>query len=47
MWQDFKSWYATPFTQDMSASGWFLFLGLLIVLAILWNMILRTIRDVT
>jgi hypothetical protein len=47
MWQDFKSWAAQPFSADMSAVHWFLFLGLLIVLAMLWGMILSTVREVT
>lgn len=47
MWADFQNWYKTPFSSDMSAGGWFLFLGLLIVLAIMWNLILRTVKEVT
>lgn len=47
MLQDFKDWAAHPFSEDMSAGHWFLFLGLLIVLAMLWGMILSTVREVT
>lgn len=47
MLEDFKAWYKQPFSADMSAAHWFLFLGLLIVLATLWGMILRTVREVT
>ncbi len=47
MWDDFKNWAAHPFSADMSALHWFLFLGLLIVLATLWGMILRTVKEVT
>jgi hypothetical protein len=47
MWQDFKDWAAHPFSEDMSAAHWFLFLGLLIVLAAMWGMILRTVKEVT
>lgn len=47
MWQTFQDWYKQPFSADMSAGHWFLFLGLLIVLAILWSMILGTLREIT
>jgi hypothetical protein len=45
MWQDFKGWAAHPFSVDMAAGHWFLFLGLLLVIVIAWNLILRTIRE--
>lgn len=47
MLADFKDWAARPFSADMSAAHWFLFLGLLIVLATLWGLILSTVREVT
>lgn len=47
MWDDFKNWYARPFSADMSAAHWFLFIGLLIVLATLWRLILHTVKEVT
>lgn len=41
MLQSFKDWLAKPFSEDQSAKGWFLFVGLLIVSAIGWHMILN------
>jgi len=40
MWEKFKTWAAHPFSVDMSAQEWFLFMGLLIVIMALWNIIL-------
>lgn len=45
MWQQLKAWYADPFDADNSATDWFLFIGLVIVSAILWKLILRHIID--
>lgn len=44
MWQHFKDWYASPFRADMSATGWFAFLTLLIVIAAMQGFILQHIR---
>ena len=45
MWAKFKAWAAHPFSVDMSATDWFLFIGLLIVLLALWNIILFHITN--
>lgn len=39
-WQDFKDWAAHPFSEDMPASHWFLLVGMVIVFAVLWKVIL-------
>lgn len=44
MWQTFKSWYSQPFRSDMSAAEWFMFIGLLVIITLLWGIILRHIR---
>jgi hypothetical protein len=41
MLQSFQAWLASPFKSGMNAWDWFLFIGLLIVVCILWHMILR------
>lgn len=38
---DYKNWAAKPFSADMPVSQWFLFIGLLIVIVIFWNIMLR------
>lgn len=43
MWDSFKNYIRQPFSADMSAFGWFLFIGLLIIIAIGWNAILSHI----
>lgn len=44
MWQSFKNWFARPFSTDMDAVHWFLFLGLIVVLLSLWSLIFRHIE---
>lgn len=46
MWDNFKAWTARPFSADMDAFHWFLFLGLLVALMIGWRLVLFTIREV-
>lgn len=45
MWDRFKQWAQHPFSVDMTAGEWFLFIGLLIVIIALWNIILYRISD--
>lgn len=39
-----KSWAAQPFSTQMNLKGWTLFVGLMLVLVILWIMVLRDLR---
>lgn len=41
----FSNWATRPFSVDMTAGEWFLFIGLLIVIIALWNIILFRITD--
>ena len=43
-WDEFKSWVASPFSADMSALEWALFVGFLMVLMILWRYLFVHIR---
>jgi hypothetical protein len=45
VWSKFKVWAGRPFSVDMTAGEWFLFIGLLIVIIGLWNIILFRITD--
>lgn len=38
--EEFKAWWKQPFSADMPPSHWFLFIGLLIVIIGLWNVLL-------
>ena len=40
IWQNFKSFIARPFSADMSAVNWFLFIGLLVIASLGWRIIL-------
>lgn len=43
--QKLAAWVQHPFSVDMTAQEWFLFIGLLIVIVGLWNIILFRITD--
>lgn len=45
MWNYFTEFMAEPFRGDMDAIRWFYFLGLILVILILWNIIFRHIKD--
>jgi hypothetical protein len=44
-WDDFQQWYSQPFSADMPAKDWFLFIGLLMVIVILWSLVLKHLGD--
>ena len=37
----YKAFLAQPFSEDMDATSWFLFIGFLICIIIAWNLVLR------
>ena len=41
---DLLDWLKQPFSPDMSATRWFLFIGLLIALLYAWHMVFRDIK---
>jgi len=43
MMSSFQGWLQQPFSASMSAAQWFLFFGLLIVIATMWHMILLSV----
>jgi hypothetical protein len=43
LWNHIQSWASAPFTSKMDLTQWFLFVGLLIVLVVLWTRILAHI----
>lgn len=42
---DLKKSWQQPFAADMDAAHWFLFVGLLLIIMILWRIILRHIVE--
>lgn len=47
MLNTFKSWYKSPYTENMDATHWFLFLGLLLFIMAGWRFILaHIVRDI-
>lgn len=44
VFERFKSFYKQPYQSQMNVGGWFLFIGLLLVLSLAWKMILRHIN---
>jgi hypothetical protein len=45
MVEEFKAWLAQPFSADMSALEWSLFIGFLIVLIVFWNLVLAHVLE--
>lgn len=45
MLQNFTDWLKQPFKADMDTLHWFLFLGLIIVIAIIWRMVLNHVLE--
>ena len=45
MWSNFSGWLSKPFSEDMDALHWFYFVGLLLVIATLWGMVLRVMQN--
>jgi len=40
------NWLNAPFNADQSAFKWFLFIGLLLVILALWNVIINDLRSI-
>lgn len=45
MLANLKTWYSAPFQENMSAARWFLFVGLLMILGIIWTVIIKHLSD--
>lgn len=45
MLEKFKDWWAKPYDDGMSVTGWFYFFGLIIVISVLWALVLREIKE--
>lgn len=45
MGEAFKKWWGKPYDDGMSVTGWFLFLGLIGILGVLWHLVLREISE--
>lgn len=45
MWSNFKDWLSQPYSDDMDAAHWFYWLGLIIVLSVLWRLILNHLKE--
>ncbi len=45
MFESFSEWVKQPFRVDMSAQDWFLFIGFLLALLVIWSLILRTLKE--
>lgn len=46
MWNNFTAFMAQPFkSDDMDAFDWFMFVGFILTLLILWAIILKHVRE--
>lgn len=41
----FYEWLKRPYSEEMSAIGWFMFMGLLLVIGFMWSTIVRKLAD--
>jgi hypothetical protein len=46
MLQDLQDFLEQPFRENMNATDWFLFYGLLLVIALLWHIIIKSLTNV-
>lgn len=46
MFDGFTAWWAQPYTPTMSATKWFLFLGLILLLLSVWKVITYHLMEV-
>ena len=44
-WGHFKEFLDKPFSSSMDFIDWFMFIGLLLIIMILWNIILKHIAE--
>jgi glucan phosphoethanolaminetransferase (alkaline phosphatase superfamily) len=47
MWENFKSFFEQPYkgAAEMDVIDWFFFMGLLIVLLVIWNLVFYHIKE--
>lgn len=47
MWENFKSFFEQPYkgAGEMDVIDWFFFMGLLIVLLVIWNLVFYHIKE--
>lgn len=45
MFASAKSWWNSPYQDNMSAGKWFLFAGLLMIFGIIWTVIIKHLSD--
>jgi hypothetical protein len=40
-----KTWYNAPYDEKMTATRWFLFVGFLMIIGIVWTVIIKHLTD--
>jgi hypothetical protein len=40
-----QSWWNQPYQENMTAVRWFLFVGLLMIIGIIWTVIIKHLSD--
>lgn len=46
MFQGLKDWYNQPYKSDMSATKWFLLIGLVLLCLAIWKVLVSHLMDV-
>ena len=45
-WSSFKAWWSQPFSSQGSVWNWALFIGLILVLVIMWSRVIGMFEDI-
>lgn len=45
MLANIKTWWSQPYQDNMTAVRWFLFVGFLMILGIIWTIIIKHLTD--
>lgn len=43
--EEFREWTKKPYSDDLTMTGWILFLGLVTVVTFLWASVIRQIKE--
>lgn len=45
MLENLKAWFSDPLNNGISAPKWFAFVGLMLIIAALWGLIIRQLKE--
>lgn len=45
MFGQLQTWFDSPYSDNMSAIRWFLFVGFLLIVGVVWSVIIKHLTD--